>query len=552
MGPAQRMTAEELRHTHPTELKRRIPFLGELLLGHLRYGTHSGDGAELCHPYVRRHGMPSRSMALAGNFNLTNSRELFDRLVTFGIHPVGDADTGVILEKIGHALDREHDFLESTCGPGSLRNLDGRELVDAVSAGIDLVRVLRQAAEGFDGGYVLGGIVGNGDAFVLRDPAGIRPAFWIETPECVAVASERPALCAAFGVRPEDVRELPRGHALVMKAEGTHSIEPVLEQADERQCTFERIYFSRGNDPDIYEERKALGKALAPRVLDAVGWDIERTVFGYIPNTSETAYLGLLQEVERLVAERSAERMCGMLRAGTLTEADIRRMAHPRIRAEKVATKDQKLRTFITSDTARKDLVSHVYDITRGTVRPGDTLVVVDDSIVRGTTLRDSVVTMLSRLEPARIVIASSAPPIMYPDCYGIDMSQLGRFIAFEAAIALLAERGKSSLVAEVEERCRAQAHLPPDRLRNEVRALYEPFSIDEIGAKVGELIRAPGLAWRGHLDVLYQSVEGLRAAMPRFTGDWYFTGDYPTPGGLKVLNTAFLRWRAGDERRAY
>jgi amidophosphoribosyltransferase len=374
----------------------------------------------------------------------------------------------------------------------------------------------------------------------------------VRTPEAIAVASERPALAAAFGIAPRDVEELAPGHVLAMKADGTHAVTRVLGPAPERQCTFERIYFSRGNDPDIYEERKALGKALAPRVLDAVGWDIERTVFGYIPNTSETAYLGLLQELERLVAERSAERMCGMLRAGTLTEADIRRMAYPRIRAEKVATKDQKLRTFITSDTARKDLVSHVYDITRGTVRPGDTLVVVDDSIVRGTTLRDSVVTMLSRLEPARIVIASSAPPIMYPDCYGIDMSQLGRFIAFEAAIALLAERGNSSLVAEVEERCRAQAHLPPDRLRNEVRALYEPFSIDEIGAKVGELIRAPGLAWRGHLDVLYQSVEGLRAAMPRFTGDWYFTGDYPTPGGLKVLNTAFLRWRAGDERRAY
>ncbi|NBP52572.1 MAG: amidophosphoribosyltransferase, partial [Actinobacteria bacterium] len=285
---------------------------------------------------------------------------------------------------------------------------------------------------------------------------------------------------------------------------------------------------------------------------DAVGWDVERTVFGFIPNTSETAYLGLLQEMEHLVAERSAGELWELVRAGKATEADVRRLVHPRIRAEKVATKDQKLRTFITSDTARKDLVSHVYDITRGTVRQGDTLVVVDDSIVRGTTLRDSVVTMLSRLEPGRIVIASSAPPIMYPDCYGIDMSQLGRFIAFEAAIALLAERGKSSLVAEVEERCRAQAHLSPDRMRNEVRALYEPFSIDEIGAKVGELIRAPGLAWRGHLDVLYQSVEGLRAAMPRFTGDWYFTGDYPTPGGLRVLNTAFLRWRAGDERRAY
>jgi amidophosphoribosyltransferase len=337
-----------------------------------------------------------------------------------------------------------------------------------------------------------------------------------------------------------------------MKADGTHAVTRVLGPAPERQCTFERIYFSRGNDPDIYEERKALGRELARRVLDAVDWDIERTVFGYIPNTSETAYLGLLQELERLVAERSAERMCALLRAGTLGEEDIRRLAYPRIRAEKVATKDQKLRTFITSDSARKDLVSHVYDITRGTVRPGDTLVVVDDSIVRGTTLRDSVVTMLSRLEPGRIVIASSAPPIKYPDCYGIDMSQLGRFIAFEAAVALLADSGRQSVLAEVEERCRAQAHLPPERMRNEVRAIYEPFSIDEIGAKVGALIRAPGRPWRGRLDVLYQSVDGLRSAMPRFTGDWYFTGEYPTPGGLRVLNTAYLRWRAGDERRAY
>ena len=552
LGPAQRLSAEELRRTHPVELKRRIPFLGELMLGHLRYGTHSGDGAELCHPYVRRHGMPSRSMALAGNFNLTNARELFDRLVTYGIHPVGDADTGVVLEKIGHALDREHDFLAATCGPGSLRNLEGRELVDAVSDGIDLVRVLRQAADTFDGGYVLGGIVGNGDAFVLRDPAGIRPAFWIETPEAIAVASERPALCAAFGVRPEDVRELPRGHALVMKADGRHAVEPVLEQAPERQCTFERIYFSRGNDPGIYEERKALGRNLAVQVLDAVGWDLERTVFGFIPNTSEVAYLGLLQEVERLATMRAADRMCELLRAGTLTEAEVRRLAHPRVRAEKVTSKDQKLRTFITADVARKDLVNHVYDITRGTVRPGDTLVVVDDSIVRGTTLRESIVTMLSKLEPERIVIASSAPPIMYPDCYGIDMSQLGRFIAFEAAVALLAERGMSRVVEEVEERCRAQEGLPPERMRNEVKAIYAPFSAAEVGAKVAALIRSPQLAWRGRLDVIYQTVEGLRASMPRFTGDWYFTGDYPTPGGVRVLNTAFLRWRAGDERRAY
>jgi amidophosphoribosyltransferase len=551
LGPAQRLGADELRRMHPVELKRRLPFLGEVLLGHLRYGTHSGDGTDLCHPYLRRSSVASRNLALAGNFNLTNAAELFDRLVSYGIHPIGDADTGVVLEKIGHSLDREHDFLASTSGPGSFRNLEGDALAQEVSAQIDLARVLR-TAESFDGGFVLGGILGNGDSFVLRDAAGIRPAFWVRTPEAIAVASERPALAAAFGIAPRDVEELPPGHVLAMKADGTHAVTRVLGPAPERQCTFERIYFSRGNDPDIYEERKALGRELARRVLDAVDWDIERTVFGYIPNTSETAYLGLLQELERLVAERSAERMCALLRAGTLGEEDIRRLAYPRIRAEKVATKDQKLRTFITSDSARKDLVSHVYDITRGTVRPGDTLVVVDDSIVRGTTLRDSVVTMLSRLEPGRIVIASSAPPIKYPDCYGIDMSQLGRFIAFEAAVALLADSGRQSVLAEVEERCRAQAHLPPERMRNEVRAIYEPFSLDEIGAKVGELIRAPGLPWRGRLDVLYQSVDGLRSAMPRFTGDWYFTGEYPTPGGLRVLNTAYLRWRAGDERRAY
>ena len=291
---------------------------------------------------------------------------------------------------------------------------------------------------------------------------------------------------------------------------------------------------------------------LARPVLEAIDWDIDRTVFGFIPNTSETAYLGLLQEMERLVAERAAGELWALVQAGKATEADVRRLVHPRIRAEKVATKDQKLRTFITSDGARKDLVSHVYDITRGTVRAGDTLVVIDDSIVRGTTLRESIITMLARLEPARIVIASSAPPILYPDCYGIDMSQLGRFIAFEAAVALLRERGMERVIDEVEARCGAQADLPADRMQNEVRAIYEPFTLEELSAKVSSLIRSPQLAWKGRLDVIYQSVEGLRAAMPRYTGDWYFTGNYPTPGGFRVLNTAFLNWRRGDERRAY
>jgi amidophosphoribosyltransferase len=552
LGPASRLASADLRRMHPVELKRRIPFLGEVMLGHLRYGTHSGSGNALCHPYLRRHSVASRNLALAGNFNLTNSGDLFRRLVALGINPVGDADTGVVLEKIGHFLDREHDFLAGTAGPGSFRNLEGEQLASTVSHEIDLARVLRRAVETFDGGYVLGGILGNGDAFVLRDAHGIRPAFWAETPEAIAVASERPALCVTFGVPPSAVHEVPPGHALAMKADGRTSVERVLPEAAPRHCAFERIYFSRGNDHEIYEERKSLGRNLARRVLEAVDWNIERTVFGFIPNTSETAYLGLLQELERLSAERAAGELWSLVRSGKATEADVRRLVHPRIRAEKVATKDQKLRTFITADGARKDLVSHVYDITRGTVRPGDTLVVIDDSIVRGTTLRESIITMLSRLDPARIVIVSSAPPILYPDCYGIDMSQLGRFIAFEAAVALLAERGLGRVVEEVEARCALQAELPADRMRNEVRAIYEPFSTEEIGAKVAQLIRPADLRWSGRLDVLYQTIDGLRAAMPASTGDWYFTGDYPTPGGYRVLNTAFLNWRRGDERRAY
>lgn len=552
MKPANALGAAGLARMHPTELKRSIPMLGEVMLGHLRYGTHAGNGSGLCHPYLRTSNVASRNLALAGNFNLTNSRELFDQLVSYGLNPVGDADTGVMLEKIGHFLDREHRFLAGTMGPGTFRNLDGAELAAAISREIDLVRVLGKATEDCDGGFVLAGFLGNGDCFALRDRHGIRPAFYVETDDAIAVASERPALVTALGVEPSAVQPLPPAHALVVKADGTVRLDAYAEAGPERQCTFERIYFSRGNDASIYRERKALGEQLAPRVLDAVGWNAWSTVFGFIPNTSETAFLGLLQRMERLVAERAAEELWALVQKGTATREDVARLCHPRIRAEKVATKDQKLRTFITNDAARNELVSHVYDITRDTVQPGDTLVVIDDSIVRGTTLRESIITMLSRLDPARIVVVSSAPPVMYPDCYGIDMSQLGRFIAFEAAIALHIERGTSRILAEVEERCVAQQHTEPARMQNHVRAIYDAFTLEELSAKVAQLVRAPGLAWQGPIHVLYQTIEGLHAAMPGYTGDWYFTGNYPTPGGLKVLNTAYINWRRNNEKRSY
>lgn len=552
MAPANAMGHEALLRTHPTELKRAIPMLGEVMMGHLRYGTHAGSGSGLCHPYLRNSNVASRNLALAGNFNLTNSRELFDRLVSYGLNPVGDADTGVMLEKIGHFLDEEHRFLASTMGPGSFRNLEGHDLAVAISAELDLHRVLGKATEDCDGGFVLAGILGNGDCFALRDRHGIRPAFYVETEEAIAVASERPALATVLGVPPEQVHPLPPAHALVVKADGTMRLEPYTHAGEERQCTFERIYFSRGNDASIYRERKALGEQLARRVLDAVEWRIESTVFGFIPNTSETAYFGLIQRMEQLVAERSGDELWKLIQAGRATREDVMRMAHPRIRAEKVTNKDQKLRTFITHDAARKELVNHVYDITRGTVRPGDTLVVIDDSIVRGTTLRESIITMLAQLEPARIVVVSSAPPIQYPDCYGIDMSQLGRFIAFEAAVALHHERGTTAVLDEVEARCLAQQHLAPERMQNEVRAVYDAFTLEELSAKVAQLVRSPRMAWPGRIDVLYQSIEGLHAAMPGYTGDWYFTGQYPTPGGYKVLNTAYLNWRRNDETRAY
>jgi amidophosphoribosyltransferase len=553
LAPAARMTAAELESMEEIALKRRFPLLGEELLGHLRYGTHSGNSSSMCHPYVRRSNAESRSIAMAGNFNLTNSGELFRKLVEYGLHPVGDSDTGVVLEKIGYFLDREHAHLEATMGEGSFANLVGAELMREVSRQIDLARVLRRATEQFDGGYVFAGILGNGDSFVCRDPAGIRPGFFLVHEECIAVASERAALSTVFNTDPRDIEPIPPGHALIIKRSGEYAIERFADPLPLRQCTFERIYFSRGNDPAIYRERKQLGRNLAPRVTEIVRGDLDRIVVGFIPNTSETAYYGLVEALNEERQRMAADAIWRDVQSGTATQESIRGALEGRVRAEKVAHKDQRLRTFITHDAARRDLVNHIYDVTRGTVYPDDTLVVVDDSIVRGTTLRESIITMLARLNPKSIVVASSSPPIMYPDCYGIDMSQLGRFIAFEAAVGLAHDTGQSAVLDEIEARCSEQANTAPARMRNHVRLLYDLFSLSQIEGKVAELVRARNLAWPGEIRVVYQSVDGLRMSMPDHAGDWYFTGEYPTPGGYRVLNTAYLNWRRGsDARRAY
>ena len=501
---------------------------------------------------MRRSIIASRNLALAGNFNLTNSPELFDLLVEYGLSPVGGSDTGVVLEKIGYSIDCEHDHLISTMGPGSFAGLEGRALAKEVSTQLDYGRILERATEKFDGGYTLGALVGNGDCFACRDPAGIRPAFMLITDDVVAVASERPALAAVFDVPVDAIQPLEPGHVLSVKRDGTVAIQRFAQPRPIRQCSFERIYFSRGNDHEIYGERKRLGENLAPRILERLGESVDHAVFSFIPNTSESAYLGLIQETERIMRERAADEVCQLVAEGKATPDRIRALMDVRVRAEKVAHKDQRLRTFITHDAARRDLVSHVYDITRGTVRPGDTLIAVDDSIVRGTTLRDSIITILSRLNPARILVASSAPPILYPDCYGIDMSQLGRFIAFEAAINLLRARGDDAVLDEVESLCKAQDSLPPDRMKNHVRLIYDRFTQDEISAEIARLIRPKTGEWRGEVEVVYQTIEGLRRAMPNHTGDWYFTGDYPTPGGYRVLNRAFLNWCKRSDSRSY
>lgn len=527
-------------------LKRMMPFMGEVLLGHLRYATFGKDGEENCHPRRRLNNWMTRNLVVAGNFNMTNVDELFELLVSIGQHPKERSDTMTVLEKIGHFLDVENDRLVQI---HRQLGYNDRQITQVIAEKMDVRQILVNSALDLDGGYALAGMMGHGDSFVLRDPAGIRPAHWYADDEVVVVASERPAIQTAFGLKTEQVQELKPGHALIIRKDGSYSEEQVREPLPKRACSFERIYFSRGSDRDVYKERIALGRSVCPAILEAVDHDLENTVFSFIPNTAEVACYGMLKQMDEEL-DRVKERR--ILELGTsLDPAKLRSILNVRPRLEKVAIKDAKLRTFITSDDARDDLVAHVYDITYGTVRPGvDNLVVIDDSIVRGTTLKQSILKMLARLEPKRIVVVSSAPQIRYPDCYGIDMAKMGDLAAFRAAIVLLKETKQENIIDDVYDRARAMVGRPFTEQENVIKDIYRPFTAQQISDKIAELLTPPDLGVE--VKLVFQSIEGLHAACPDHTGDWYFTGDYPTPGGNRVVNRAFINYREGKNVRAY
>ena len=530
-------------------VKMNFDFGGELLLGHLRYGTSGGYNISACHPYFRRSPWPTRNLALCGNFNLTNTTDLNRSLIEMGQHPIFETDTQAVLEKIGFFLDEEHEdiyrFLRN-------RDMPGEELSRRISEELDVARVITRAAEKWDGGYVLAGLIGNGDCFVVRDPSGIRPCFWFQNDEVVAFASERAPLMTVFDLEAAQVKEVSPAHVVVIKRRGTVMEQPFTAPLPRASCSFERIYFSRGNDVDIYRERQALGGGLAKQVVEAVAHDWGNTVFSFIPNTSETAFFGLMSALRTLRRDEVKAAILQATREGKLTEEvldDLILRNWPR--AEKVVSKDIKLRTFIGQENLRNQLASHVYDITYGSVAAGkDNLVVVDDSIVRGTTLKRSILRILARLEPKKIVIVSTAPQIRYPDCYGIDMSELGKFIAFEAAVALLKERGQTDLLAEVYALCCQE--IKNGCAANHVRRIYDPFTPDEISRKIVDLVRPPNLDWKGEIQILFQTIEGLHAAVPQHHGDWYFTGKYPTPGGYRVVNQAYVNFYEKHSGRAY
>ncbi|MEM0994409.1 MAG: class II glutamine amidotransferase [Bacteroidota bacterium] len=526
-------------------LKRKRPFMGELLLGHLRYGTHGLNAKENCHPFIRKNNWISRNLILAGNFNLTNVDELFEELLALGQCPREKSDTVTVLEKFGHFLDTEVDRLHAWHKPDGYTNAEINELIYSE---LDIQRMLKRASKSFDGGYVMGGLIGHGDAFVMRDPNGIRPAFYYQDDEVVVAASERPAIQTSFDIHFKQIKELTPGHALIVKKDGRVSEVPFTEARERHACSFERIYFSRGTDRNIYLERKELGRRLTEQVLEAVEYDFDNTVFAFIPNTAETAFLGLQEGIERRLNDWKEQRILAM---ETHDPELIHRILSQRIRVEKLVVKDEKLRTFIADDDSRSDLVSHVYDVTYGIVKNEvDTLVLLDDSIVRGTTLQNSILKIVSRLRPKKIIIVSSAPQIRYPDCYGIDMSKMHNFAAFKALIALLEDHGKTYLLDEVYEKCKAQLKLPAEQMVNEVKALYEAFTYEEVSQKIAAIVRPKDI--EPTVEVIYQTVEGLRASCPDNNGDWYFSGDYPTPGGNRIANQAFVYFMERKDVRAY
>ena len=526
------------------KLKQKVPYLAEALLGHVRYGTFGGNSVENVHPFLRQNNWKHRNLILAGNFNMTNSNELFKSLIELGQHPKEYTDTVIIMEKIGHFLD---DSVRKMYKDFKKEGLTKQECSIKISEKLDLFKILKKASKKWDGGFVIGGLLGHGDSFVMRDPNGIRPAFYYKDEEIVVVASERPAIQTAFNLNIKDIKELDPGSAIVIKNNGRVKIKSVLKTKEKKACSFERIYFSRGNDSNIYQERKELGKLLMPDVLKEINYEIEKTVFSYIPNTAETSFFGMIESVEEYLNNRKTEEIIGKK---SLSEDKIKKILSVRPRIEKIAVKDVKLRTFITEDNSRDDLVEHVYDITYGVVNSDDTLVIIDDSIVRGTTLKKSILKMLDRLNPKKIVIVSSAPQIRYPDCYGIDMANLESLVAFNAALSLLKDRGMESLIKETYDKCKKELELDVKEMKNHVKEIYDAFTPEEISNRITQLLSS-------HIEnrdvkIIFQSIKNLHQACPDSSGDWYFTGNYPTPGGNRVVNTAFINFFEGNKKRAY
>ncbi|MDX9883744.1 MAG: amidophosphoribosyltransferase [Prolixibacteraceae bacterium] len=524
-----------------------IPFAGELFLGHLRYGTFGNNSIEFVHPVVRQNNWKSRTLALAGNFNMTNTDELFKKLIELGQHPKAYTDTVTVLEKVGHFLDEENQLLFRQYKNEGFTN---KEISPLIEKDLDVQKVLENASKDWDGGYAMAGVFGHGDAFVMRDPWGIRPAFYYYDNEIAVVASERPVIQTVINVGYEQVKEINPGEAIIIKKDGRIYTQMTRVPHQRKSCSFERIYFSRGSDKDIYRERKKLGHLLAPAILTAINNDIENTVFSYIPNTSETAFYGLVQGIRSFCIKQKLAKLNNGS-AGKMSNEELESILSIEPRVEKIAIKDVKLRTFIADDASRDDLVAHVYDVTYGVIRPNtDMLVIIDDSIVRGTTLKNSILRILDRLNPKKIIVVSSAPQIRFPDCYGIDMAQLDKFIAFNAAIALLKETGKESVINQVYKRCKEQENLPKEEIVNYVKEIYRAFTPEQISAKIAELLKPEGC--RAGVEIIYQTIENLHEACPNDTGDWYFTGNYPTPGGNKVVNKSFINYIEGKGERAY
>ena len=525
--------------------KKHIPYLGELMLGHVRYGTFGGNSVEHVHPFLRQNNWMHRNLIIAGNFNMTNTTELFNDLINLGMHPKEKTDTITIMEKIGHFLD---DAVRKLYKKAKSKGLTKIQTSQFIVENINLAKILQKSAIHWDGGYVMAGLLGHGDSFVFRDPAGIRPAFYYKDDEVVVVASERPAIQTVFNVPFEEIKELDPGHALLLRKDGYMSISKILEPLEKKSCSFERIYFSRGSDAEIYQERKNLGKLLMPKVLKAIKHDTENTVFSFIPNTAETSFYGMLEAAQDELNKQKNDTI--LKEKEGLTNERLQEILSHKIRTEKIAIKDVKLRTFITEDSSRDDLVAHVYDVTYGVVRKEDNLVIIDDSIVRGTTLKKSILKMLDRLKPKKIVVVSSAPQIRYPDCYGIDMARLEALIAFQGALGLHKDRGTESIIDAIYKKCKDQEGAPDSEQINHVKELYAPFTDEEISDKIAEIISEKSIT--ADVKVIFQSVDDLHKACPDNLGDWYFTGNYPTPGGYRVVNKAYINFIEGNPERAY